>query len=162
MRISCRSTTWGVCLVASLLSLAACTAADGNTGTGTGAAEPRRAGSATAAPTTLTLVPASSPSRAPVAAVGTQDPVGAVGGRGLLIDAVPAGSGTAVRGFDRATHALVRSVRLEGHYGLPLVVPGDPAEGISHDGSVVVLAQASSTTSPAAAPHRPPRRGSSS
>jgi hypothetical protein len=145
-------TAWGGCLVG-LLMVAACTAADAGIGSGTD--RPATAGSATAVPTGPTSGPTPgsdpSPSRKPVASVGTQDPVGAAGGRGLLIDAVPDGSGTTVRGFDRTTHSLVRSVRLDGRYGLPLVVPGDPAEGISHDGSVVVLAEASPTASSSSA-----------
>ena len=149
MTFTRQRTAWGGCLVG-LLLVAACSAPD--SGGGSGTVEPPTTGPGTTVPTIrLTPGPDSSPSRTPMAAVGTQDPVGAAGGQGLLIDAVPVGSGTTVRGYGRTSHSLVRSVRLEGHYGLPLVIPGDRAEGISHNGSAVVLAEASATASQAPA-----------
>ena len=82
---------------------------------------------------------------------GAQDsvPGGAVGagnGRGLLIDAVAAGSGTTVRGYDRSSRALVRSVPLEGHYRWPVVATVGPVEGVSYNGATVVLAGPASAT----------------
>jgi hypothetical protein len=66
--------------------------------------------------------------------------VGAAGGNGLMISVSGAGSGTSVRGFDRTTHSLVRTLELPGRYRLPVVVPAGPVEGLARDGSVLVLA----------------------
>jgi hypothetical protein len=63
----------------------------------------------------------------------------------LLIEvAGPTGAadrGTVVNGHDPTTRALVRTVRLTGRFELPRVVPSGPAEGVSHDGRIVVLEQ---------------------
>lgn len=72
----------------------------------------------------------------------TGAPPGAIGagnGAGLLFAVSAAGDGTVVRGFDRASHLLVRALPLTGHYAFPLVATSGPLEGVSQDGRVLIL-----------------------
>jgi hypothetical protein len=85
----------------------------------------------------LSASPSASPAAAPALPAGT---VGAVDGQGLMIHVSATGTGTSVRGFDRTTHALVRSIELPGRYALPVVVPAAPAEGFARNGRLLVLA----------------------
>jgi hypothetical protein len=131
-------------VAAALLLVAGCTSSTGSSsGSVSSGAVSGSSSSDTGAASSGPRSGPASRTAAPSLPAGT---VGTADGQGLMIHVSNAGTGTSIRGFDRTTHALVRTVELPDRYALPVVVPAGPAEGLARDGKLLVLAAVPAAT----------------